>query len=93
MQRDLADAGYLDVARTEGFGPVDVVLLVAAIAQLPYIMAAGASALSVSRIVSSARIEPLLPMLILVWIAGVSMLSLRLLTGWIWVQRLRTRGP
>jgi hypothetical protein len=30
--------------------------------------------------------------LILVWIAGVSMLSLRLLTGWIWVQRLRTRG-
>ena len=40
----------------------------------------------------SLRIEPLLPTLILVWIAGVSMLSLRLLTGWIWVQRLRTRG-
>lgn len=38
------------------------------------------------------RVEPLLPTLILVWIAGVSMLSLRLLTGWVWVQRLRTRG-
>jgi alkylation response protein AidB-like acyl-CoA dehydrogenase len=45
LQRDLADAGYLDVARTEGFGPVDAVLLVAAIAQLPYVMEAGASAL------------------------------------------------
>ncbi len=40
----------------------------------------------------SVRVEPLLPTLILVWIAGVSMLSLRLLTGWIWVQRLRTHG-
>jgi bla regulator protein blaR1 len=40
----------------------------------------------------SIRVEPFLPTLILVWIAGVSMLSLRLLTGWIWVQRLRTRG-
>jgi beta-lactamase regulating signal transducer with metallopeptidase domain len=38
------------------------------------------------------RIEPLLPTLILVWILGVSMLSLRLFTGWIWIQRLRTRG-
>ena len=37
-------------------------------------------------------LEALLPALILVWIAGVSLLSLRLLTGWIWVQRLRTRG-
>ena len=41
---------------------------------------------------ASIRVEPLLPTLILVWIAGVSMLSLRLLTGWIWVQRLRTHG-
>ena len=37
-------------------------------------------------------IERLLPTLILIWIAGVSLLSLRLLTGWIWVQRLRARG-
>jgi beta-lactamase regulating signal transducer with metallopeptidase domain len=41
---------------------------------------------------SNVRVEPVLPALILVWIAGVSMLSLRLLTGWLWVQRLRTRG-
>jgi beta-lactamase regulating signal transducer with metallopeptidase domain len=38
------------------------------------------------------RIEPLLPTLILVWILGVTLLSLRLFTGWIWIQRLRTRG-
>src|SRR5829696_7675576 len=54
--------------------------------------AAVPSRLSISSVLSSARVEPLLPTLILVWIAGVSMLSLRLLTGWIWVQRLRTRG-
>ncbi|HEX9366470.1 MAG TPA: M56 family metallopeptidase, partial [Vicinamibacterales bacterium] len=46
----------------------------------------------VSRVLPAARIEPLLPTLMLVWIAGVSTLSLRLLTGWIWIQRLRTRG-
>jgi beta-lactamase regulating signal transducer with metallopeptidase domain len=38
------------------------------------------------------RVEPLLPTLILIWIVGVTMLSLRLLTGWIWIQRLRTHG-
>jgi beta-lactamase regulating signal transducer with metallopeptidase domain len=37
-----------------------------------------------------ARVEPLLPVLIGVWIAGVMFLSLRLLTGWLWIQRLRT---
>jgi beta-lactamase regulating signal transducer with metallopeptidase domain len=50
------------------------------------------SASAVSRAIASMRIEPLLPTLILIWIAGVSLLSLRLLTGWIWVQRLRAHG-
>jgi beta-lactamase regulating signal transducer with metallopeptidase domain len=36
--------------------------------------------------------EPLLPALTIVWLAGVALLSLRLLTGWLWVQRLRTHG-
>ena len=36
--------------------------------------------------------ESFLPTLMLVWIVGVSLLSLRLLTAWLWVQRLRTRG-
>jgi beta-lactamase regulating signal transducer with metallopeptidase domain len=43
-------------------------------------------------LVPSVRVEPLLPTVMLVWIIGVTMLSLRLLTGWIWVQRLRTHG-
>src|SRR5258705_3075505 len=52
----------------------------------------GGAASPVLRVLPLARIEPLLPALILTWIAGVSVLSLRLLTGWIWIQRLRTRG-
>src|SRR5688500_13359703 len=33
------------------------------------------------------RVEPVLPTVMLVWLIGVSFLSLRLLTGWLWVQR------
>ena len=29
---------------------------------------------------------------LLTWLSGVALLTLRLLTGWLWVQRLRTRG-
>jgi beta-lactamase regulating signal transducer with metallopeptidase domain len=29
---------------------------------------------------------------LVLWIVGVTVLTLRLLTGWLWVQRLRTRG-
>jgi beta-lactamase regulating signal transducer with metallopeptidase domain len=42
--------------------------------------------------VRGVRVEPLLPTLMLVWLIGVSLLSLRLLTGWLWIQRLRTHG-
>ena len=35
--------------------------------------------------------ESLRTSLMLVWLGGVAILSLRLLTGWLWVQRLRTR--
>jgi beta-lactamase regulating signal transducer with metallopeptidase domain len=53
-----------------------------------------------ARIVTSApttwlralRAEALLPAVMLIWIAGVSFLSVRLFTGWLWAQRLRTRG-
>jgi beta-lactamase regulating signal transducer with metallopeptidase domain len=38
------------------------------------------------------RAEALMPSLMVIWLAGVSLLTLRLLTGWLWVQRLRTRG-
>jgi len=42
--------------------------------------------------VRALRLEGFLPLLMPVWLAGVSLLSLRLFTGWLWVQRLRTRG-
>src|SRR3954464_3772148 len=38
------------------------------------------------------QFERLLPALMLVWLTGVTMLTLRLLSGWLWVQRLRTHG-
>ena len=38
------------------------------------------------------RAEPFIPLLMVVWLSGVTVLSLRLLSGWVWVQRLRTRG-
>lgn len=43
-------------------------------------------------LVDSLRIERWLPMLVLTWIAGVLVLSLRLLSGWLWVQRMKTHG-
>jgi beta-lactamase regulating signal transducer with metallopeptidase domain len=35
---------------------------------------------------------PLSSILLLGWLAGVLLLTLRLLTGWIWMQRIRTHG-
>src|SRR4051812_9116694 len=45
-----------------------------------------------SRVVESVRIEPWLPMLVFAWICGVVILSLRLVSGWLWVQRMRSHG-
>jgi bla regulator protein blaR1 len=36
-------------------------------------------------------IEEWLPMLVSVWLAGVAMLTLRLFSGWMWVQRMKSR--
>jgi len=36
--------------------------------------------------------ERLLPTLMLIWLIGVATLSVRPLTGWLWIQRLRTHG-
>jgi beta-lactamase regulating signal transducer with metallopeptidase domain len=39
-----------------------------------------------------ARLRSLAPWLLVGWTLGVIVLTLRLLTGWLWVQRLKTRG-
>jgi len=36
-----------------------------------------------------ARVEPWLPLMLGVWLAGVALLSLRLVTSWFWVQRMK----
>jgi len=40
----------------------------------------------------SQRVSPWLPAMISVWLIGVLMFSLRLLTGWLYTQRLKKRG-
>ena len=38
------------------------------------------------------RIEPWLPMLVCAWVSGVVLLSLRLMSGWLLVQRMKSHG-
>ncbi len=41
---------------------------------------------------SSIPVEPWLPLLVLGWLCGVAVLSLRLMRGWLWVQRMKSHG-
>jgi beta-lactamase regulating signal transducer with metallopeptidase domain len=38
------------------------------------------------------NIEPWLPACVLIWTCGVAILSLRLVSGWLWVQRMKSHG-
>ena len=40
----------------------------------------------------SINLEPWLPMLVLGWLCGVIVLTLRLMSGWLWVQRMKSHG-
>ena len=51
-----------------------------------------ASATSSSRFVNDVGIEAWIPMLVFAWICGVVVLSLRLASGWLWVQRMKSHG-
>ena len=42
-------------------------------------------------IAQSIEVEPWLPVLVLGWLCGVAVLSLRLMSGWVWVQRMKSR--
>ncbi|MCA1649320.1 MAG: hypothetical protein LC753_03275 [Acidobacteria bacterium] len=53
-------------------------------------MTIGGSAANV--LLGRPRVEPWLPVLLLVWMAGVLLLTLRLVSGWWWVQRMKTHG-
>ena len=41
---------------------------------------------------SSRALEPWLPIMLGVWLCGVTLLTLRLVGGWFWIQRMRSRG-
>src|SRR5215207_1792400 len=44
------------------------------------------------RIARSANIEPWLPVFVLAWLTGVALLTVRLLGGWLWIQRMKSHG-
>lgn len=44
------------------------------------------------RITRPAGIEPWLPVFVLTWLVGVVLLTLRLLGGWLWVQRMKAHA-
>jgi beta-lactamase regulating signal transducer with metallopeptidase domain len=44
------------------------------------------------RIVRPGNIEPWLPMFVVVWLTGVAALTVRLLGGWLWIQRMKSHG-
>lgn len=42
--------------------------------------------------IDEVRLESWLPVLVLMWLCGVALLSLRLVSGWVWVQRMKSHG-
>ena len=57
--------------------------LVAAVAHPPSVW---------STIAALRNVEPWIPAMVASWLAGVAVLTLRLFTGWIWVQRMKSQG-
>jgi len=45
-----------------------------------------------SSIAALRNVEPWIPAMVASWLAGVAVLTLRLFTGWIWVQRMKSHG-
>jgi beta-lactamase regulating signal transducer with metallopeptidase domain len=43
-------------------------------------------------LVDATRLERWLPVLVLGWLCGVALLTLRLISGWLWVQRMKSHG-
>ncbi len=57
--------------------------------QSPASEAAAPASWSPRAVVDAVRLEPWLPILVLGWCCGVAVLTLRLLSGWLWVQRMK----
>src|SRR5437762_3314149 len=52
LERDLAKGGYFEIAREEGMGPLEAVLLIESVAQSPFTLEIGASALVAPQVVA-----------------------------------------
>jgi beta-lactamase regulating signal transducer with metallopeptidase domain len=62
------------------------------VAPVPFAARAGLPRSIADAIGESIKVEPWLPVLVLVWLCGVVLLSLRLMSGWLWVQRMKSHG-
>jgi beta-lactamase regulating signal transducer with metallopeptidase domain len=85
-------------AGTSGIGSVD--LQVSPAAGSPFVGSAGLPWPEQSRRQAGQTgtaglnipLDPWLPVIVLAWLCGVVVLSLRLISGWLWVQRMKTHG-
>jgi beta-lactamase regulating signal transducer with metallopeptidase domain len=73
-------------------GPVEAGTRVAAASAPAGEIASGVVVSPSWRITRPAPVEPWLPVLVLGWLTGVALLTLRLLGGWMWVQRMKSHG-
>jgi beta-lactamase regulating signal transducer with metallopeptidase domain len=68
-----------------------------AASQMPIVAQAPTRELPVTRgepssAASSRRLDSWMPVLLLSWFCGVALLTLRLVTGWLWLQRVKSSG-
>lgn len=61
-------------------------------AEMPSVTAVPDQASVWSTIAALRSVEPWIPAMVASWLAGVAVLTLRLFTGWIWVQRMKSHG-
>jgi beta-lactamase regulating signal transducer with metallopeptidase domain len=93
MWRSSADSPAMSAglkAGTAGIGSAD--LQVSPAAGSPFIGSAGLQAGQTRNARLNFPVDPWLPVIVLTWLCGVVVLSLRLISGWLWVQRMKTHG-
>jgi beta-lactamase regulating signal transducer with metallopeptidase domain len=93
IQPDI-DLAPVVVSRTHTADTADATAVAAATAPAQSIAPVAGEAGDVGFSARDARatLESWLPAILLAWLSGVAILTLRLLTGWAWVERLRSHG-
>ena len=62
------------------------------VADQPFTTVAPSTSSVRSRLADEIQVESWLPVFVFTWLCGVAILSLRLVSGWVWVQRMKSHG-